>query len=152
MISEYALLYRRLHAVRCHVYDSIDDAEQFLVLAHVSLGTAHLSLEAMLLRLLQGPHSISGRAAANLQQAMQLDGTVPASDHHEHDHTGLCLQLEMATGRTMDTYTIPNDFIHLANNSGANLYDDLLAICAVSFSSFKLLLLVVSSRSQGQPS
>ena len=41
------------------------------------------------------------------------------------------LQLELATGQATDTYCIPNDFIHLANNSGANLYDDLLAICAV---------------------
>lgn len=62
---------------------------------------------------------------------MQFVGIFPAC--LDHEQPGLCLQLELATGRLMDTYTIPNDFIHLANNSGANLYDDLLAICAVSF-------------------
>ncbi len=41
------------------------------------------------------------------------------------------LQLDMGSGEVLDQYSIPNDFIHLANNSGANLYDDLLAICAV---------------------
>ena len=84
-------------------------------------------------------------AAADFLPVMQLDSTVPASDYHEQDLDGLRLQLELATGRTMDTYTIPNDFIHLANNSGANLYDDLLAICAVSFSLSKCLLLDVTS-------
>ena len=48
--------------------------------------------------------------------------------------TWQCVQLELATGQVRDTYCIPNDFIHLANNSGANLYDDLLAICAVRLS------------------
>ncbi|KAK9862287.1 hypothetical protein WJX84_004876 [Apatococcus fuscideae] len=49
------------------------------------------------------------------------------------------LLLELASGQVRDTYSIPNDFIHLANNSGANLYDDLLAICAVNSQTIHLV-------------
>lgn len=41
------------------------------------------------------------------------------------------MQVDLKTGKVLDKYTIPNDCIDLANNNGAYLYDDLLAVLTV---------------------
>ena len=43
----------------------------------------------------------------------------------------LPIQVELSSGNVTDRYTIENDCVDLANNNGAYLYDNLLAILTV---------------------
>ena len=45
--------------------------------------------------------------------------------------SALSIQVELSSGSVTDRYTIENDCVDLANNNGAYLYDDMLAILTV---------------------
>ncbi len=44
----------------------------------------------------------------------------------------ILVQVRLEDGTVCDRYSISNDCIHLSNNSGVYLHDDLLAILTVS--------------------